>query len=494
MYVRRRPQCESSILTVSLVEEKFAKQNEYSETDDDSSSEDEDDIGVLATETLDSEIFATLNAIKNKDPRVYDGKSSFYTPIDPDAPVEDSDDEEKAVKPMFLRDYHRENLLAGNTGEDLEEDAPATFVQQQAHLKRSVVQEMHTAADAEGEDDDGFLVRKSTEKKSSKRSDLPDPALADKDPEEFLNKFLASRAWTKSSGGAAYVPIESDDSEDEDIAEQYEAIYNRRFEDPDAAARAKLVSYGRDAISENTVRRDEKSRRKKAREEKRRKKEEAKAQLEMEKGRLKKLKTEELMEKFKLIKEAAELEGDEETEAEVLHKLLEGDFSDKEWDAWMQERFGDKYYEDDGRPKKPTFDDDININDIVPDFVDDVEGEDEETDSEVEDEEMADAGANDDEEPKKKSKKEIVREKQEKKSKDKSTRRKFERFVEDNFDFDAEVCFRFKILDFHVLIASLAWIQSSRFPLPRNHTRGLWPWNTGYFGRRRRRPQCLRWS
>jgi len=55
-------------------------------------------VGVLATETLDKEIFATLPAIKNKDPRVYDGTTTFYTPIDA---------AENKEKPMFLRDYPR---------------------------------------------------------------------------------------------------------------------------------------------------------------------------------------------------------------------------------------------------------------------------------------------------------------------------------------------------------------------------------------------------
>jgi protein KRI1 len=461
---------------VLAVEEKFGsgslKRGRYDDDDDSddesSSSEDEDDVGVLATEDLDKEIFATLAAIKNKDPRVYDGKTSFYTPIDESASADAA--APKKEKPMYLRDYHRENLLAGNVGEEEEESKPQTYAQQQANLKDTVVKEMHNAAEADENDDDdddeGFLVRKPSDKteknKEKEESDIPDPALADKDPEEFLNKFLASRAWAKSSG-KAYVPIESDDSEDDVIADEFEFNYNMRFEDPDAAARAKLVSYGRDAVNANTVRREEKSRRKKAREEKLRRKEEEKAQREIEKGRLKKLKTEEIMKKFKMVKEAADLsEEDEEAEAAMLQKLLEGDFSDGEWDNWMKDRFSDKYY-DKGRLKKPEFDDDIDINDIVPDFEDavdeDEEDEDEggvELEAEAEDEEMKDAEDAEgvaEEKPAKKKKKDIIKEKQVKKAKERSTRRKVERFVEDNFDFDSEVCFVYlELYIFHVLI------------------------------------------
>jgi len=464
------------------VEDKFGpnskkrgREDDEDSEDESSSSEDEDDVGVLATETLDKEIFATLEAIKNKDPRVYDGKTSFYTPIDASIAT-DRADATKSEKPMYLRDYHRENLLAGNTRDEVEVDnMPQTFVQQQEHLKRSMVKEMHTAAEAEvsGDDDeeDAFLVRKPSAKdETEEETELPDPSFADKNPEEFLNKFLASRAWTKTSA-SAYVPIESDDSEEEAMADQYEFSYNMRFEDPDAAARAKLVSYGRDAISENTVRREEKSRRKRAREEKRKRKEEEKAQREIEKGRLRKLKTEELMEKFKLVREAAELsEGDEEAEAAVLNKLLEGDFSDGEWDQWMQERFGDKYYKTDGRPKKPHFDDDIDIGDIVPDFEDDLVNDDDD-EVEAEEEEMQDADAdsdaeNLDEQPsKRKSKKEIIKEKQARKVKDRSTRRKVERFVEDNFDFDSEVCLYPLLRSSRINVCLASWRQIFRVSL-----------------------------
>jgi len=432
------------------VEEKYGPNSkkrgheDASDSESSSSSEGEDDVGMLATETLDKEIYAMLAAIRNKDPRVYDGSTTFYTPIDA---AEGTDAAEtKQEKPMFLRDYHRENLLAGNAGGDEEEtEKQQTFVQEQENLKRTVVKEMHEAAEADGngDDDDGFLVRKPSEKNENEQDlDLPDPSLADKNPDEFLEKFLASRAWTKTSA-KAYMPIESDDSEEDAMAEEYEVNYNLRFEDPDAAARAKLVSYGRDAVSANTVRREEKSRRKKAREEKRRKKEEEAAQRVMEKGRLKKLKTEELVEKFKLIKEAADLDdADEEAEAAVLAKLLDGDFSDGEWDQWMQERFGNKYYETDGKPKKPKFDDDIDIGDLVLDFKDELSDFDEEAAGEAEDHsvEMNDVDDAEAEKPaKKKSKKDHIKDRQVKKAKARSTHRKIERLVEENFDFESEV-------------------------------------------------------
>jgi protein KRI1 len=89
------------------VEEKYQKTSKptkglygdkYDEDSSSSDDEDEDDEGFLATEALDMEISATLQAIRSKDPRVYDEKSTFYAPI-----VEGDDGNpapEKKEKPM----------------------------------------------------------------------------------------------------------------------------------------------------------------------------------------------------------------------------------------------------------------------------------------------------------------------------------------------------------------------------------------------------------
>lgn len=419
------------------------------DSEEDSNSEDEDDTAVLATVALDQEIAATLAAIRKKDPRVYDGKTTFYTPIEP-APIEDAAAPTEE-KPVYLRDYHLKNLLSGTAPADDDGPAKRTFVQEQAELKRTVVKEMHQAVASDEDEDDedtGFLVRKpapaADKQPPNDDDDLPDPALADQNPEEFLDRFLSSRAWAKST---AHAELESDDSDHEETADAFEAAYNFRFENPSVDARAVLRSFARDAVSANTVRREDKSVRKKAREAKREKRAHEQQQREREKGRLRKLKTEELMDKFKLIREAAGLhdaDGDEEAQAEMLEKLLEGEWSDAQWAEWMAERFGDEYYEPgDGKVRKPEFADDIDIVDIIPDFEEDeapaISDDDEDDDEDggvpvPQEDDAADKPSKN-----RTDKKSLQQEQRKKKQNDKALKRKLEEYVDDNFDFEDQV-------------------------------------------------------
>lgn len=96
------------------MEEKFKNSGKGQDDDDDesssSSNETEDEDGFLATEDLDAQISATLHAIRNKDPRLYDKNYKFI-----DLPDEDTvGTKEKKEKPVFLRDYHREKLQVGS--------------------------------------------------------------------------------------------------------------------------------------------------------------------------------------------------------------------------------------------------------------------------------------------------------------------------------------------------------------------------------------------
>src|SRR5690606_36852472 len=87
------------------------------------------------------------------------------------------------------------------------------------------------------------------------------------------------------------------------------------------------------------------------------------------------LKVEEMMGKVKLIREAAGMDSEGgELDLEEWKDLLEGDFSDEKWEEALQKKLFNEegYYAQKGDklPEKPEFDDDIDINDLVPDFED----------------------------------------------------------------------------------------------------------------------------
>jgi protein KRI1 len=363
------------------VEEKYGK--EGPDADDDlltstSDEESEDDAGELVTEGLDAEISATIQAIRNKDPRVYDANIKFYSEVEL---VEQDAAKEEKTKPMFLKDYHRKNLLEGS-GAPVDEDAPRTYVQEQEALKQDIVKAMHAEAGEGSEDEeDGFLVRKTPRlEKSTSKITIPDPAQADREPETFLSNFLSSRAWVPTST-TGFQELESDDDEEDERADAFEAAYNLRFEDPEKS-NEKLLSHARDAAAKYSVRREEKSGRKSQREKERQKREEEKKKRETERARLKKLRMEQMEGKIEKIRDAAGLSG-KTVDIGEWATVLEEDWDDSRFDAEMRKRFGEDYYEggaidgsDDGstshsrrkKPKKPKWDDDIDIKDLVPDF------------------------------------------------------------------------------------------------------------------------------
>ena len=362
---------------------KRKRDEKESENSDSSTSEDEDDVGELATEALDSEIFATLNAIRSKDPKVYDPKINFYTPIDKDGSEQTKSTQKE--KPMYLRDYHREALLNG--GGPTSHEEPLSYNQEQEALKESIVAQMHAAAsDASSEED--FLTAKEKPRRKAKSEPVEiDVDNADKDPEEYLNKFMSARAWVPTER-SRFQALESDDSDEERRAEEFEAAYNLRFEDP-AKSNEKLRTHDRELAAKYSVRREETNPRKKKRESEREKKEREKQEVREEKAQLRKLRIEEVEEKVRRIKRAAGLKS-KDIEPEDWAKFVDDDWDDAQWEAEMQKRFGDEYYEDDDadsdedeaeatqqirKVKKPKFDDDIDIKDIIPDFVSEEEAE-----------------------------------------------------------------------------------------------------------------------
>ncbi|KAK2811402.1 hypothetical protein FQN49_008461, partial [Arthroderma sp. PD_2] len=413
-YNKRREemvQLENKLGKRPLPKGKPSADSDNDEESDSEDSEEEDDAAELVTEALDDEIAATLQAIRSKDPRVYDPEAKFYTALDNTENAEGAKAKTaKAEKPMFLKDYHRQNLLSGQGAvEEDDENAPKTYAQEQADLKHSIVKEMHSTKNGDEqedeEEDEGFLVRK--EKAPAPKSNRPtitekDVAVADEDPETFLSNFMASRAWVPTPK-SNFQPLESDDDDEDKKAEQFEEAYNLRFEDPNKLNEV-IRTHARDTTSKYSVRREEVSGRKRQRELERQRKEAEKEQREEERARLRKLKIEELEAKVAKIKKAAGVKARDFADEDWSRFLDEG-WDDDKWEKEMKQRFGEEYYaaneegdesDDAGassskkrKLKKPTWDDDIDIGDLVPDFdeeadvnmdIDDAEGEDEDED------------------------------------------------------------------------------------------------------------------
>lgn len=127
--------------------------------------------------------------------------------------------------------------------------------------------------------------------------------------------------------------------------------------------------------------------------------------------------------------------------------VLEADWSDDQWEVEMQKRFGDAYYDerDAGSDdeagskkrksaKKPKFDNDIDIKDLIPDFKDD---DDERPDITLSSDE--EDGAEDDDEPStvKKSSKATKKARADAKSAARCDRRLIENLVDNTLSYEA---------------------------------------------------------
>ncbi len=89
--------------------------------DEDSISEEEDEIAEAITENLELNFFKTLAKIKADDPAIYDKSKKFF---DEEASEDESQPgaDKKKKKPMFLKDYERQQLLTKGAKAFVSED------------------------------------------------------------------------------------------------------------------------------------------------------------------------------------------------------------------------------------------------------------------------------------------------------------------------------------------------------------------------------------
>lgn len=149
----------------------------------------------------------------------------------------------------------------------------------------------------------------------------------------------------------------SDDSFDS-RAEAFEAAYNFRFQEmEDSDLNPQIQSYAR--YIEDSVRRKE-NKRKLEREERARRKQQEKEAKRRELDRLRDLKRKSIVERLKTLKEAT---GSTAVSFDKLN--LDAEFDPDEHDRLMAEAFDEDYYEDGEDDAKPTWDDDVDITEIL---------------------------------------------------------------------------------------------------------------------------------
>ncbi|KAG4306271.1 hypothetical protein PORY_000259 [Pneumocystis oryctolagi] len=366
-------------------EELHRLKDKYGSDFEDTDSETEDEIGDLATPSMNAAILETIFKIRNKDPDIYKPDMDFYGHLKDEVKVRDKS------KPVRLNDYQRHWLLnASVNGFGEEEDQKSrpknesTYVDEQRALKEEIINAVHeevsedfltlrkkSKEELEEEDEayKNFLMNKVNDKVSKDMlrqwidvsnnplDQLHKTSSSEVDDEKFLFSYVLNRGWIDKSENlvASYDEVikglESDESFDEKV-DEFEAKYNFRFEEGDAN---QIVGYSRNIAS--VRRKNEK--RKHAREKKNQVKHIERLKKEEEISRLKNLKKKELMEKLNKI---AEVAGDSTLDFKDID--IEGDFDPESWSARMDEIFNEAYYNK--KEKKPVFEDDIDIRDIDP--------------------------------------------------------------------------------------------------------------------------------
>jgi len=372
--------------------------DDYNEGDSESDDEEEDDDAEELTTEIEKDFFATLASLKEKDPKLYDGKTEFFKDSK-NFKTNKSSKEDKVT----IGDIERQVMLEkGGKFDELEDDklrtgGDFTYNEEMQSIKDSF---KHAINDEEA-DDDILTKRNKSEKESEEeaesykawlagqKSEVEDTVIENKmkglrdfwnkddldEGEKFLKDYLLNKRY-KEKDNDDYVPSydeivhdsDEDLSEDEKNVtkqEEFEHKFNFRFEEPDEEFIKRYPRTIKDTLRKDGDKRIKK--RKEVEERKKREKDQKKEELKM----LKNMKKKEILKKLETLKKItgnADMELDEED--------IEGDFDPEKYDKKMQEIFNN--YDDNiavEDEEKPTF------SDIEDEYYDDDEGEAEDWDN-----------------------------------------------------------------------------------------------------------------
>ncbi|KAI0067594.1 hypothetical protein BV25DRAFT_1818972 [Artomyces pyxidatus] len=287
-------------------------------------------------------------------------------------------EEEDAEGDLFtLRDKTQDELA-------LEEEEYRRYLEREVGQLDGLIEVETEGVEGEVKREEGDSIVKEKKKKGKKGKSKAKDEIKETD-QEFLMNYILNRGWIDRSSRrvptydevTSKVPGEPaarqedepatakveghakdllDDDEFDEVAERFESSYNFRFEEPDAPH---IPSFPR---AVDTVRRpsEHTERRKEARERRKQRKEEELHVRREEVKRLKGLKLREIQQRL----EKVEKEGGWSNSKALEGLDLDGDWDaeayDKQMAAILEEAEGNV---DD---EKPVWDDDIDVNDIVP--------------------------------------------------------------------------------------------------------------------------------
>ncbi|POM75792.1 Kri1 like protein [Phytophthora palmivora] len=316
--------------------------------DDESDSESEDEDGEELTRELDADISKTLKLIRKRDPAIYDSSIAFFKKPESQSDSDDGTDSKKKEKgstPLYYKDLVRQQVIA----------------EEQAQIKKDFLTSLKESEEEEEDLDGGlFTVRKKSEgEQKQEEEDYAEFTSKygtkltkdEMDPEKFLEHYLSSEGWKDKTAVVPHyddiVKEDEEDAEELEKAENFEHTYNFRFEEQGSSV---IQTHSRHI--EDTMRREDDSRKRKRAERKERKALE-RQKKEEELRRLKNLKQAEIEQKLKKV---AHLMGEAEGTAGLKPEDLEGDFDPEEYDKRMQAVFDEQYYDEDDDMEKPTWD------------------------------------------------------------------------------------------------------------------------------------------
>ncbi|XP_049848656.1 protein KRI1 homolog [Schistocerca gregaria] len=334
------------------------EQEEFVESESDTT---EDSDGEMAI-GISGQFFKVLSKINTKHPDIYDREKVFFPEVDGEKP---NTDEEGAAEGSS------ENKVVPSDIQCEGDRGTETYVEQQEKIKKELLE----AAWKNEEADEELLLLKSSEsrlnsnvleddleanqsvladKKNECTDQLSKPADLKKDVgqvdenEQFLRDYILQKKWIGKGQEMFDEEMENQDYEAVEKQDDFERVYNFRFEEANGN---RIITYPRNIVSA----RIEKKRRKEARKRQRERKQSKKEKLEQEKINMKRAKKKEIIEQvIELKRELADLsKADFKDDCE--------DWDPEEHDRVMGELFDNQEHSEKSgkKVKKPIFQDDI---------------------------------------------------------------------------------------------------------------------------------------